>query len=374
MKVEIDSSAFSEAVSWTTRIIPARPATPILTGVKLEAADGTLQLSAFDYEISARHHIEAGIDEDGTVVVQGKLLADIAKALPSGKTYLSTNGSKLTVSGGKSTFSLQLMPESDYPELPEIPSSLGAIDGDTFSHAIAQAAVAISREESRPVLTGVRVAFSGDKVQMTATDRFRLSRSTFTWSPAQDDTDTALLVRGNLLRDISRSLDTAQNVVLGINSESPRLVSFTNAGKVSTTQLIDGEFPSVDRLFVSEYPIQAVIDKNALIDAIRRVSLVAERNAPIRMVFDNNEVTLSAGSADESQATEVIPVDMDGDPITIAFNPNYLLEGLGAIYEPYVRVKMVSPIKAVEFNGQQEQDGNESLDYRYLLVPVRFVD
>lgn len=374
MKVEIDSSAFSEAVSWTTRIIPARPATPILTGVKLEAADGTLQLSAFDYEISARHHIEAGIDEDGTVVVQGKLLADIAKALPSGKTYLSTNGSKLTVSGGKSTFSLQLMPESDYPELPEIPSSLGAIDGDTFSHAIAQAAVAISREESRPVLTGVRVAFSGDKVQMTATDRFRLSRSTFTWSPAQDDTDTALLVRGNLLRDISRSLDTAQNVVLGFNSESPTLVSFTNAGKVSTTQLIDGEFPSVDRLFVSEYPIQAVIDKNALIDAIRRVSLVAERNAPIRMVFDNNEVTLSAGSADESQATEVIPVDMDGDPITIAFNPNYLLEGLGSIYEPYVRVKMVSPIKAVEFNGQQEQDGNESLDYRYLLVPVRFVD
>ena len=209
---------------------------------------------------------------------------------------------------------------------------------------------------------------------MTATDRFRLSRSTFTWSPAQDDTDTALLVRGNLLRDISRSLDTAQNVVLGFNSESPTLVSFTNAGKVSTTQLIDGEFPSVDRLFVSEYPIQAVIDKNALIDAIRRVSLVAERNAPIRMVFDNNEVTLSAGSADESQATEVIPVDMDGDPITIAFNPNYLLEGLGAIYEPYVRVKMVSPIKAVEFNGQQEQDGNESLDYRYLLVPVRFVD
>ena len=224
------------------------------------------------------------------------------------------------------------------------------------------------------MLTGVRVAFSGDKVQMTATDRFRLSRSTFTWSPAQDDTDAALLVRGNLLRDISRSLDTAQNVVLGFNSELPTLVSFTNAGKVSTTQLIDGEFPSVDRLFVSEYPIQAVIDKNALIDAIRRVSLVAERNAPIRMVFDNNEVTLSAGSADESQATEVIPVDMDGDPITIAFNPNYLLEGLGAIYEPYVRVKMVSPTKAVEFNGQQEQDGNESLDYRYLLVPVRFVD
>lgn len=374
MKVEIDSSAFSEAVSWTTRVIPARPATPILTGVKLEAADGLLQLSAFDYEVSARHHIEAGVDESGLAVVQGKLLADIAKALPTGKIYLSTSGAKLTVSGGQSTFSLPLMPQSDYPELPQIPSALGSVDADTFAHAVAQATVAISRKESRPVLTGVKMIFSDGKVQMTSTDRFRLSRSTFAWSPSADDIDTSLLVRGTLLRDVARSLDTSQNVVVGFNPDSPTLVGFDNAGKISTAQLIDGEFPSVDRLFAADYPIHVVLDKNALIDAIRRVSLVAERNAPIRMSFENNQVTLSAGSADESQAKETLSVDMDGDPITIAFNPAYLVEGLSAVYEPYVRMKMISPTKAVEFNGQQNQDGEESLDYRYLLVPVRFVD
>ena len=374
MKVEVDSAAFSEAVSWTTRIIPTRPATPILAGVKLEAADGTLQLSAFDYEVSARNHTEAGVDEAGTVVVQGKLLADIAKSLPAGKIYLSTSGAKVTIAAGKSTFSLQLMPESDYPQLPSVPAILGSIDGDTFSHAISQATVAISREETRPVLTGVKMVFSGDKVQMTATDRFRLSRSTFTWSPSAADLETELLVRGSLMRDVARSLDASQNVVIGFDPESPTLVSFDNAGKVSTAQLIDGEFPSVDRLFASDYPIHVVVNKTDLIDAIRRVSLVAERNAPIRMSFEGKELTLSAGSSDESQAQETLPIDMDGEPITIAFNPSYLLEGLGAIYEPYVRMKMVAPTKAVEFNGQQEQDGDESLDYRYLLVPVRFVN
>ena len=176
------------------------------------------------------------------------------------------------------------------------------------------------------------------------------------------------------MRDVARSLDASQNVVIGFDPESPTLVSFDNAGKVSTAQLIDGEFPSVDRLFASDYPIHVVVNKTDLIDAIRRVSLVAERNAPIRMSFEGKELTLSAGSSDESQAQETLPIDMDGEPITIAFNPSYLLEGLGAIYEPYVRMKMVAPTKAVEFNGQQEQDGDESLDYRYLLVPVRFVN
>lgn len=224
------------------------------------------------------------------------------------------------------------------------------------------------------MLTGVKMVFSGDKVQMTATDRFRLSRSTFTWSPSAADLETELLVRGSLMRDVARSLDASQNVVIGFDPESPTLVSFDNAGKVSTAQLIDGEFPSVDRLFASDYPIHVVVNKTDLIDAIRRVSLVAERNAPIRMSFEGKELTLSAGSSDESQAQETLPIDMDGEPITIAFNPSYLLEGLGAIYEPYVRMKMVAPTKAVEFNGQQEQDGDESLDYRYLLVPVRFVN
>ena len=372
MKVEIDTAALADAVAWTSRVIDARPSNPILAGVKLEAIDGTLQFSAFNYEISARHHIEAGVDEAGSVLVQGKLLADITKSLRSEKTYLVTDGSTLTITSGKSKFTLQLMPDTEYPDLPVVPAMLGQVDDPTFVQAVNQACVAVSREENRPVLTGVRMQFQGDKVVMTSTDRFRLARATFTWTPQNPDVDTTTLVRGSLLKDVARALDEHQNIRLDFDADSPTLLGFENAGRVSTSQLIDGEFPAVDRLFADEYPIQAVVNKQDLLDAISRVALVAERNAPIRMTFTGQEVALSAGSVDEAQANETLDIDMDGDDITVAFNPSYLKEGLCAVTEPFVRIKMTTPVKPVEFNGQQEADSDESMDYRYLLVPMRF--
>ena len=372
MKVEIDTAALADAVAWTSRVIDARPSNPILAGVKLEAIDGTLQFSAFNYEISARHHIEAGVDEAGSVLVQGKLLADITKSLRSEKTYLVTDGSTLTITSGKSKFTLQLMPDTEYPDLPVVPAMLGQVDAPTFVQAVNQACVAVSREENRPVLTGVRMQFQGDKVVMTSTDRFRLARATFTWTPQNPDVDTTTLVRGSLLKDVARALDEHQNIRLDFDADSPTLLGFENAGRVSTSQLIDGECPAVDRLFADEYPIQAVVNKQDLLDAISRVALVAERNAPIRMTFTGQEVALSAGSVDEAQANETLDIDMDGDDITVAFNPSYLKEGLSAVTEPFVRIKMTTPVKPVEFNGQQEADSDESMDYRYLLVPMRF--
>ena len=372
MKVEVNSQALADAVAWTTRVIDARPASPILAGVRLEAIDGTLQLSAFNYAISARHHIEAGVDEAGSVLVLGKLLADITKSLPAAKTYLSTDESTMTITSGKSTFTMQLMPDAEYPDLPVIPSKLGQVDAQTFTQAVTQASVAVSREENRPVLTGIRVQFQGDKVIMSSTDRFRLSRSSFTWTPENPDTNATALVRGALLRDVARSLDEHQNIVVDFDTENPSLLGFENAGRVSTSQLIDGEFPAVDRLYADEYPIHAVINKQDLISAIKRVSLVAERNAPIRMAFTSQELTLTAGTADEAQAKEILDSDMDGEDITVAFIPTYLIEGLSAIAEPFVRMKMTTAVKPVEFNGQQVSDSEESMDYRYLLVPMRF--
>ena len=374
MKVEVITTSLADAVAWTTRVIDARPASPILAGIKLEAIDGTLQLSTFNFEISARDHIEAGVDEAGSSVVQGKILADITKSLPSEKTYLATENSTLIITSGKAKFTMQLMPESEYPDLPAVPRILGKVDGETFHQAVDQACVAVSREETRPVLTGVYMQFEGDKVVMTSTDRFRLSRATFTWSPENPDVSTSTLLRGSLLRDVARTLNDSQNVVIDFDEDNPSLIAFENAGRISTSQLIDGEFPAIDRLFADEYPIQAVIDKQQLISSIKRVSLVAERNAPIRMAFSGGSVTLSAGVADENQASDIIDVDFDGEDITVAFNPGYLIEGLSAIAEPFVRMKMTTAIKPVEFNGQQEADSDESMDYRYLLVPMRFTN
>lgn len=374
MKVEIDTAAFADAVSWTTRIIPARPAVPVLSGIKISAANGSMQLSAFDYDLSARNQIEAGVDEPGTVVVTGKLLAEIAKMLPAEKTYLSTEEHKLKVVSGKASYSLQLMKEDDYPDLPQIPQKIGQIDGKTFVDSVNQAIIAIARTENRPVLTGVKMTFDGTHVILNATDSYRLTRSEFTWTPEQPDLQASALIRGSLLKDIARAIDTTQNVIIEMDPQNNAIMGFENAGRISTSQLIDSEFPAIDRLFTDDYPIQAVLDRQQLVDAIRRVSLVAERESPIRMEFSEGQVSLSAGNIDESQANEVIEADLDGDPMTVSFNPIYLLDGLTAIAEPFVRMKMKSDARAaVEFNGQQEKDDEPSLAYRYLLVPMLYI-
>ncbi|MEE1296767.1 MAG: DNA polymerase III subunit beta [Bifidobacterium sp.] len=374
MKVEVNSTAFADAVAWTTSVISARPTNPILAGVKLQAIDGTLQLSAFTYELSARDQIEAGVDEPGTVVVQGKLLADISRALPSEKTYLSTAGSTMTITSGKSTFTMTLMSDSEYPDLPELPPLLGQVDGETFVQAVNQAAVAVSREDSRPVLTAVQMRVNGDEVTLSSTDRYRLARSTFRWTPQDEQVEALALVGGAHLRDIAKAVDTNQNVSVYLDPANPTLIGVHNGGRVSTVQLIDGEFPSVDRLYADEYPVHAVVDRAALLDAIKRVALVAERNAPIRMDFEGPQLVLTAGgtAADEPSAREVLDVDLDGEDIRVAFNPSYLREGLSAIAEPFIRLKMTQATRPVEFNGQQEQDSDESMAYRYLLVPMRF--
>ena len=228
MKVEIDTAALADAVAWTSRVIDARPSNPILAGVKLEAIDGTLQFSAFNYEISARHHIEAGVDEAGSALVLGKLLADITKSLRSEKTYLTTDGSTLTITSGKSKFTLQLMPDAEYPDLPVVPPMLGQVDAQTFVQAVNQASVAVSREENRPVLTGVRMQFQDDKVIMTSTDRFRLARATFTWTPQDANVDAITLVRGSLLKD---------GLVLWTNTRTSALISMPITPRCSVLKM-----------------------------------------------------------------------------------------------------------------------------------------
>lgn len=370
MQVEVNSEAFAEAVAWTTRIIDSRPANPILAGLKIEASNGTLNLSAFNYQVSSKNHIEAEVEKDGSILVLGRLLAEITKLLPNEKTTLSSNETTLTITSGKSTFTLQLMPESEYPDLPAMPEKLGQVDAPTFIQAVNQASVAISRDDERPVLRGIHVRFENDSVIMTSTDRYRLSRASFKWTPEKQDINTEALIMGNLLKDVSRSLKDNSNVLINLNAEDPNLLGFENSYHSTTAQLIDSEFPSLDPLFSEEYSIHAVIDKQNLINAIKRVSLVVGRDPSITLSFEGQELTLFAGDSNESQAKESINIDMDGEDIQVKFNPNFLIEGLNNITEPYVHVKIKTAVKPVEFNGQQEIDGDESLTYRYLVVPM----
>lgn len=374
MRFRVDRDVLADAVTWTARSLPTRPPVPVLAGVRLEAdTTGTVQLSSFDYEVSARSQIPADVSEAGSVLVSGRLLAEISRALPDKPVNVVLEGTKVIVTCGASRFTLLTMPVEDYPNLPVMPPTTGTVDGDELTHAVAQVSVAASRDDTLPLLTGVRVEIEGEKVTLLATDRYRLALRELTWKPSSPDISTVALVRARTLLDAAKSLGSAGSVTVALaTGTGVDMIGFEAAGRQTTSLLVDGDYPAVRRLFPDETPIHAVVGTHALADAAKRVSLVAERNTPIRLSFSEGQVVLDAGQGDDAQASEAIESTLVGDDISVAFNPQFLLDGLGALSTPFVRLSFTHPNKPVEFTGQQTADGEDNQEYRYLLVPIRF--
>jgi DNA polymerase-3 subunit beta len=374
MKFRVERDVLADAVTWTARSLPTRPPVPVLAGVRIEAdAAGTLHLSSFDYEVSARSEVAAEVSEPGTVLVSGRLLAEISRALPAKPVDVVLDGTKVTVTCGASRFTLLTMPVEDYPALPSMPPLSGTIDGDALTQAVAQVTVAASRDDTLPLLTGVRVEIEGEKITMLATDRYRLALRELTWSPASPDISATALVRARTLSDAAKSLGGGAQVNIALATGSGvDLIGFEAGGRHTTSLLVEGDYPAVRRLFPDETPIHAVVATQALSDAAKRVALVAERNTPIRLSFTEGQVVLDAGQGDDAQASEALEASLVGDDISVAFNPQFLLDGLGALTTEFVRLSFTHPNKPVEFTGQTTLEGDDIQQYRYLLVPIRF--
>ena len=374
MRFRVDRDVLSEAVTWTARSLPTRPPVPVLAGVRIEAdASGVVQLSSFDYEVSARSEIAADVTEPGTVLVSGRLLAEISRALPAKPVEVVLDGTKVSVTCGASRFSLLTMPVEDYPALPAMPDVIGSISGSDLTDAVAQVTVAASRDDTLPLLTGVRVEIEGEKITMLATDRYRLALRELAWRPARPDLSQVALVRARTLSDAARSLGGSDQVTVALSTSSGvDLIGFEAGGRHTTSLLVDGDYPAVRRLFPDETSIHAVVATAALTEASRRVALVAERNTPIRLAFSDGQVVLDAGQGDDAQASEALEAALTGEDITVAFNPQFLLDGLGALSTEFARLSFTHPNKPVEFTGQASLDGDDDKAYRYLLVPIRF--
>ena len=221
MRFRVDRDVLADAVTWTARSLPTRPPVPVLAGVRLEAdTTGTVQLSSFDYEVSARSQIPADVSEAGTVLVSGRLLAEISRALPDKPVDVVLDGTKVVVTCGASRFTLLTMPVEDYPNLPVMPPTTGTVDGDELTHAVAQVSVAASRDDTLPLLTGVRVEIEGEKVTLLATDRYRLALRELTWKPSSPDISTVALVRARTLSDAAKSLGSAGSVTVALSTGS----------------------------------------------------------------------------------------------------------------------------------------------------------
>ncbi len=379
MKFTVERDVLADAVAWAARSLPVRPSVPVLAGLLIETTDDGLVLSTFDYETSARATLPASISEEGKALVSGRLLADICRSLPARPVELTVDGAKASLTCGKARFSLQTMPVEEYPSLPDMPGATGRVRSDVFASAVSQAVTAAGRDDMLPVLTGVRLEIEGSRISLLATDRFRLSHRELEWDPAATDISVAALVPAKVLADTAKSLTSGSEVTIALSGTGTGegIIGFEGASggglRRTTTRLLDGEFPKVRTLFPSEHLTVARLDRAALVDSVKRVSLVAERNTAVQLAFVDGLLKLDAGSGEEALATEEIEAQVKGEDITTGFNPQFLLDGLTALEAPVVEMGFTQASKPAVLTGVDSLDGEADGDFRYLLMPRRLL-
>ncbi|MEP7161113.1 MAG: DNA polymerase III subunit beta, partial [Dermatophilaceae bacterium] len=315
MKFRVERDVLADAVTWAARGLPNRPPVPVLAGVLIEADEaGTLTLSAFDYETSARITVPADVEESGTVLVLGRLLADICRNLPTRPIDVATEGNKVRLSCGSIQFSLLRMPSDEYPSLPVSPEPSGSVAGDVFTQAVAQVAVAADRSDTLPILTGVRVEIDGSQMTLLATDRYRLAIRELEWNPRDSATEAVLLVPARTLAETAKALgaSAAVDIALGDAAGGDGLVGFEAGQRRTTSRLLDGEYPRVSSIFPSSVDTEAVVQTSSLVEAVKRVALVADRNTPVRLRFTDGLLAIDAGAGDDAQAFEEVECTLTG--------------------------------------------------------------
>jgi DNA polymerase-3 subunit beta len=376
MRFQVNRDVFSEAVSFAVKLLPQRTTLPILSGVLIEATTDGLTLSSFDYEVSARTQIVAEVDEPGRVLVSGRLLAEIASRLPNAPVRFSTEDNKITVACGTGHFTLSSMPVEEYPTLPQVSDRMGTLKADLFSAAIAQVAVAASRDDVTPVITGVQLEVSQNSISLVATDRYRVAVRDIEWNAGESGFESATaLVPAKTLIEVGKTFGNSGEISVAITSSDEReLIAFQADKKTVTSLLIKGNFPPVRRLFPDTIDNFAVMNTAELIEAVRRVSLVLEREAALRFTFTTEGVTLEAIGSEQAQASETIDAFLTGDDTVVSLKPQFLIDGLSSVHSEFVRIsftKTENPNKPgpVLITSQSSKDQPGSDNYKYLLQP-----
>lgn len=369
MKFRVERDDFADAVAWTARTLPARPAVPVLAGLLIDVTGHELRLSGFDYEVSAEALLDCQASDGGKVLVSGRLLAEITRSLPAAPVEIETDRSSVVLTCGTARFTLPTLPVEDYPTLPAMPELAGKIASDAFAAAVAQVFVAAGKDDTLPVLTGIRVEVDGEQLTLAATDRYRLAIRDLKWRPESATGTTTALIPARTLAEAAKTLagtGAEVSVALGTGAQGEGMAGFSGGTRRTTTRLLEGEFPKYRSLLPNEFGSSARVTTSQLVEAVKRVSLVAARNTPIRLTFAGDELVLEAGTGGEAQASEAIETAYDGEAMTIAFNPAYLLDGLGALDSDQAHLSFNGAVKPAVITGKESE-----ADYRYMLMPVR---
>ena len=373
MKFQVDRDAMADAVSWASRTLPSKSTQPLLTGLHLVAEKSNLILSGSDADVSGQAHVQADVEQPGTVLVPGRLLADITKSLPSAKIQFSLNGNRVDITCGRSSFTIPTMPVAEYPPLPVMPEATGTISGEEFATAIAQVATAASRDETLPAFTGIKIDVEGSVITMAATDRYRLAVREINWSPVSTSISTHTLIPARFLHESSKSLATSESISLAFAASNEGLFGIAGSGRQTTSRILAADFPPYRTLLPSESTSIAQVKASELIESVKRVALVLDREAPIKITFKKNEAIVfgGGGSGELAAAQEVIEATNSGEEISIAFNHQFLLDGLHAIDASIATIAMTTPIRPAVITGASEFGADADDSFKYLLMPIR---
>jgi DNA polymerase III subunit beta len=365
MRVVCGKDELAEKLQVAGRGVSARTAVQILAGIMLRAAAGRLHLSATDMEISVRDSLEAEVEEEGAVVVPGRLLVDIVRLLPGGEVTLEHRADEgvVRLTCGSASYSLNTYGPEDFPRLPEIePDSAFAVDREAFLDTISRVGRSASRDESRPVLTGILVRFEGQKLVMAATDSYRLSvkETVLSGGPGQE---LEAIVPARALQELARAGQAANSETIEVGVQENQVV-FGVDGIWLTARRIDGQFPNYKQLLPEQFEAEVQLPREELLDVVRRTGLLAQRKSPLRLRFAEGELTVSAQTQDVGEAHESLPIAYAGEPLEIGFNAEFLKDGLESITDETARLKLISPLRPGLLHG-------ESDDFLYLIMPIR---
>jgi len=366
VKLETSSHELLAQLQTATRVASTRSAVQALSGVQLAAEGGRVEIRATDMEVALRVPLQATIVRDGTVVLPARLLLDVVRQLPGGDVSLELRPAEqdVEVVSGPARFHLRTLRAEDFPNLPE-PGGDQVVDvpAQAFVETIAMVARSASRDETRPILTGILVSAQGSELKMVATDSYRLSVKETTLEPPIDGGFEAN-VPARALQELERivSQTSEEQIRIGVRANQ---VVFEVAGVVLSSRLIEGQFPNYRQLLPESYEHELRMSGEELAGVVRRISLMAQKNAPLRMSFAEGELTVSAQTPDVGEASEPFPAPFTGEPFDIGFNPDFLRDGLESAGAGDLILKLISPLRP----GLIESgDGSGFL---YLIMPIR---
>lgn len=368
MRFTIARGALLDALGVVTKALSSRTTLPILSGLLVTAADGTVVLQATDLEISIRDSVEAEVEENGAAVLPGRLLSDVVRKMPDAAIRIETTSfDRVTVScrsekAGVISFELRTLPADDFPRFPEVnPDLTVSIPVQQMGAMVRQVSKAVSRDEARPILTGILLVIDGDEIRMVATDSYRLAiRSSKIEAAASERIE--VVVPGKALEEVPKVSGSSQTVTMGVSSNQ---IVFIAGETTYVTRRIEGTFPNYGQLVPSDGTTRMTVDRAELLEAAQRVSLLAQHNAPIRMKIAESTLTLSAVTQDVGEASEDLMVETSGDPLEIAFNHVFLLDGVASSDDERLSFIASGPLKPGVFSAA------DTGDYTYLIMPVR---